>query len=206
MFRGNLDDYYSQIEEYFDEAKHSELYDRFTALDFKLNKNNYHFENIKKIIGKSDILDTEDYYSDIHLPIYYEVESFLVSLRSSVDILLHLVTFSFDLRIPTNEVNLYTVYNHKKLPKNVKNIFERYTRPFNNATWNFIYTSRNEVVHEKSVNQILPIEVDLFGYEKPTVFFEWENAQRELLSFFSQCLRFLETFVSQFLQSIKISL
>lgn len=206
MFRGNLDTYHSQIEEFFGENTHSELHEIFTALDFKLNKNDYHFDNIKKIIDKSDVLESEDYYNDIHLPIYYEVESFLVSLRSSVDILLHLVNFSFNLGIGTNEVNLYTVYTHKKLPKNVKNIFDRYTRPYNNATWNFIYTSRNEVVHEKSVNQILPIEVDLFGYEKPTVFFEWETAQREMLSFFSQCLRFLDTFVSQFLQAIKISL
>lgn len=206
MVGKEVSDYHAEIEEFFDESKHSELYDVFTALDFKLNKNKYHFENISRIITDSNILDKEDYYSEIHLPIYYEMESFLVSIRSSVDILLHLVNFSFNLSIPTNEVNLYNVYRHKALPKNVKNILDRYTRPYNNPTWNFIYTSRNEIVHEKSVNQILPIEVDLFGFDKPTVFFEWENAPREMLSFYSQCLRFLETFVSQFLLSVKISL
>ena len=206
MIDKELTEYHSEIEEFFDESKHSDLYDIFTALDFKLNKNRYHFNNINRIIDEADVLATEDFYNTIHLPIYYEVESFLVSLRSSVDILLHLVNFTFDLKLITNEVTLYQVFHHKKLPKNVKNIFERYTRPYNNPMWNFIYTSRNEIVHEKSVNQILPITIDLFGYEKPTVFFEWENAEREILVFFDQCLRFLERFVLQFLQSIKISL
>lgn len=205
MIGKELTEYHSEIEEFFDESKHSELYDIFTALDFKLNKNKYHLKNIHRIIDEADV-EKDDFYGEIHLPIYYEVESFLVSLRSSVDILLHLVNFVFDMKLNTNDVTLYQVFHHKKLPKNVKNIFERYTRPYNNPTWNFIYTSRNEIVHEKSVNQILPITVDLFGYEKPTVFFEWENAPREMLVFFNQCLRFLETFVLQFLQSIKISL
>jgi len=199
-------DYFDQIEDFFDESQHSELYDIFEALQFKIKKNNYHFKNIQNIIGQADLLEKEDYYNEIHLPIYFEVESFLVSLRTNVDILLHLLNFAFDMNIDKNNVTLYTIFHHKQLPKNVKNIFERYTRPYNNPTWTFIYTSRNEIVHEKSVNQILPIDIDLFGYEKPMVFFEWENAPREIIVFFQQCLRFLENFVSQLLQSVKISL
>lgn len=204
--RNDLSNYQLEIEEYFDETKHTNLHNIFSSLEFKLNKNQYHFDNIKNTIGNADVLDKPDYYETVHLSIYYEMESFLVSLRSSVDVLLHLVNFSFDLEVSTNDVNLYNVFHHKKLPRSVKHIFERYTKPYNNPTWTFIYTSRNEIVHEKSVNLVLPIDIRLFGFEKPTVFFEWEENQREMLVFFNQCVRFLETFVTQCLQAIRISL
>lgn len=205
MIQKTIMEYYNEIEDFFNENKHHELYDIFSSLEFKLNKNKYHFEQINEIIDNSSEL-IEDYYKEVHLPIYYEFESFLVSLRTSVDILLHLVDFSFDFKMNKNDITLYNIFHHKKLPKNLKNIFERYTRPYNNPTWTFIYTSRNEIVHEKSVSQILPITVDIFNFEKPTVFFEWEEIKREMITFLNQCLRFLETFATQFLQAIKISL
>jgi len=199
-------DYYVQISEFFEEEKQTELHDIFDAIRFKLNRNSYHLNNIEQIIEQAKDLERNDYYRDIYIPIYYEIEGFLVSLRSSVDILLHLINYCYNLRLKPNDVNLYNVYSHRSLPKGTKNIFDRYTRPYNNPTWNFIYTFRNEIVHEKSIHQVLPIRIDLFSEGEPLVFFILEDTDRELKSFFHNCLRFLDNFASQVFQSIEVSL
>lgn len=199
-------DYYVQLSDFFDEEKQTELHDIFDAIRFKLNRNTYHFNNIKRIIEQAKDLERNDYYSDIYLPIYYEIEGFLVSLRSSVDILLHLINFSYRFDLKENDVNLYNIYNHRNLPKPTKNIFDRYTRPYNNPTWNFIYTFRNEIVHEKSIHQVLPVRIDLFSNEEPLVFFMLDENDREITAFFNNCLRFLDNFASQVFQSIDVSL
>jgi len=199
-------EYYVQISDYFEEDKQSELHDILDAIRFKLNRNMYHVNNIKKIVEQAKDLERNDYYSDIYLPIYYEIEGFLVSLRSSVDILLHLINFTYRFELRENDVNLYNIYNHRHLPKPTKNIFDRYTRPYNNPTWNFIYTFRNEIVHEKSIHQVLPVRIDLFSNEEPLVFFMLEENDREMSAFFNNCLRFLDNFASQIFQSIEVSL
>lgn len=199
-------DYYVRISDFFEEDRQNDLHEIFDAIQFKLNRNMYHYENIQKIINQAKDLERNNYYSDIYLPIYYEIEGFLISLRSSVDILLHLINFSYDFKLKENDVNLYNIYNHRKLPKPTKHIFDRYTRPYNNPTWNFIYTFRNEIVHEKSIHQVLPIQIDLFTNEEPLVFFMLEDNSRELTAFFNNCLRFLDNFASQVFQSIELSL
>lgn len=199
-------EYYLRISDYFEEEEQNELHDMFDSIKFKLNRNDYHFENIKKIITQSKDLDRNDYYKDINLPIYYEIECFLTSLRSTVDMLLHLINFSYKMNLKQTEVNLYNVYHNRSLSKNTKNIFDRYTRPYNNPTWNFIYTFRNEIVHEKSIHQVLPVRIDLFSSEEPIVLFILGDTEKELVSFFNTCLRFLDNFASLIFQSIEISL
>lgn len=199
-------DYYVRISDFFDEEKQTTLHDMFESVRFKLSRNFYHLSNIEKIILQAKDLERNDYYRDIYMPIYFEIEGFLISLRSSVDMLLHLINYTNSLALKELDVNLYHVYNHRKLPKPIKNIFDRYTRPYNNPTWNFIYTFRNEIVHEKSIHQVLPIQIDLFTNEDPLVFFMLEDNTRELTAFFNNCLRFLDNFASQIFQAIELSL
>lgn len=198
-------DYYKQVEDYFEESKQNELYDIYDSLKFKINKNNYHFDNISRILSNSNIIEQADYYNDTHLPIYYEAESFIVSIRSSADILLHIINHAFCLSLERNEVTLYNVYHHAKLPKAIKTQFQFYTRP-DNPTWNFIYTSRNMIVHEKSINHLYPVHIDLFTMKEPIAFVEVDGVPKEVLTFFGQCLRHMERFTSDALLSIKTSL
>lgn len=197
--------YYDAVSEHYEEEKKQQLFEIFDALNFKLKRNTYHLSNINKILENATNLENNDYYNDIYMPIYFEIEGFLVSIRSSVDMILHLNNYVFDFGLPNIEITLASIYHHKELPKMVKNIFDRYTRPYKNPTWNFIYTFRNEIVHEKSVHQVLPINIDMFLTEKPSIFFSMDHSDKELLSFFNNCLRFLETFVSQMLSSIEVS-
>lgn len=198
--------YYESIAEGFHEEKQVELHDIFEAAQFKLNRNRYHFQNIKNIIEKSSNVETLDYYEDIYLPLYYEMESILVSLRSSVDMFLHLINNVFDFGLVQNDVNLYNIYHHKQLPQYVKNIFNRFTRPYNNPVWNFIYSARNDIVHEKSVNQVIPVNIDLFSSETPIVLLTWDGQEKEMISFFNQALKLLDNFGSELIQAVRISI
>jgi hypothetical protein len=202
----NVYDYLDDIIDFFDEDEQGKLHDLFDAIQFKLNRNFYHIDNIKNIVLKAKGIETERFYDSVYYPIYYEMEGFLVSLRSSVDILLHMLNFCFKFDLKGNEVTLYNVYHHPELPKNVKNIFDRYTRPYKNPTWNFIYTFRNETVHERSINQVLPIQIDLFTDAHSLVFFELENQEKEMMDFFNQCMRHLDNFTTQLFNAVKISL
>lgn len=202
----DMSEIYDDIFEKVSEGKQNSLHDYFDSIEFKLLKNAYHYDRIMETIKHAGKTDSDEFYNQVHLPIYFEMESFLVSLRSSVDVCLHLLNFVFDMDLKQNEVNLHTVFHHPQLPKSIRNIFERYTRPYNNPTWNFIYTSRNEVVHEKSVNQVLPLNIDFFSTSEPLFFFLYEKNDREMATFFNQCLKFLDTFISQLLQALKISI
>lgn len=202
----DLQEMCNDLSDFYDDEKQEKFHDIFDSLSFKLNKNVYHYNNIVRIVSDSKGLEQDNFYQSVHIPIYYEIESLLVSLRSSVDMILHLVNFTFDLALEGNNVTLGNVFRHKSLPKPLKNIFQRYTRPYDNPTWTFIYSSRNEIVHEKSVNQVLPISIDMFTSDEMLVFFQWEGHEKEMMTFFNQCLRFLETFSSQTFQAIKISL
>lgn len=199
-------EYYNRICDFFEEEEQNALHELFDSIEFKLNRTNYHLNNINSIMNQAGDLERLDYYKDIHMPIYYELEGLLVSLRSSVDMLLHLINFCYKMNLKNIEVTLYNIYSNRKLTKNTKNIFDRYTRPYNNPTWNFIYTFRNEIVHEKSINQVLPIKIDLFTLDTPLAFFVVENKEKEILTFLDQCMRFLDTFSSLIFQSIEVSL
>lgn len=198
-------DYYEAITESFSEEKQMKLHDIFESAQFKLNRNTYHLNKINAIIDKSSELDHHDYYEDIYMPLYYEIESLLVSLRSGVDMFLHLVNTVFDYGMMGNDVTLYSVYHHPELPKPVKNIFNRFTRPYNNPVWNFIYSARNEIVHEKSINQVIPINIDLFSAEQPIVLLQWEGQEKELFALLRQSLRLLDNFGAELLTAVRIS-
>lgn len=197
-------DYLRAILDKVDEDRYNRVSELFESINFKMSRNEYHFGNIKSIVRDTDIMEVENYYTSINLPIYFEMESLLVSLRSTVDILMHLINDLFELRL--DDVYIGNIFKHPRLPSEVKNILKKYTRTFDNTTWNFIYTSRNEIVHEKSIPQILPVNIDPFQFNQINVFMKWEDIDREIISFLNQCLKFLQNFCNQLYENILISI
>lgn len=202
----NLDNYLEKIFYHFEDEEVTNLETIFESLEFKYNKTLYHLENMKKQEKEASDIEMDNYYENVYYPLYYELESFLISIRSTVDICMHLINESFSLKIDNLNVHLNSIYKHNKLPKPTKNILKKYTHNRDNLTWNFIYTYRNELVHEKSVNQSLPIDINLFHTEKPTAYFELEGQQRNLITFCSNCLFLLDRFIMHLLEAINISL
>lgn len=198
-------DYFDLLSEHFDEEDQGKLQPLLDSIEFKLARNRYHFGNIKRIVEESDPT-SENLYEEIYYPVYFEMESLLVSLRSSVDLVLQLVNFSFGMKLDNMSCTLSNIYHHRSLPKPIKNILDRFTRPHQNPTWKFISSFRNESVHEKSIHQLLPISIDHFTTEKPLVFFEMDGVQKELLTFFAQSVRFIDTFSTSLFQAIHVAL
>ncbi|QST02338.1 hypothetical protein IMZ31_23080 (plasmid) [Pontibacillus sp. ALD_SL1] len=194
------------ISDSFDEQKQNELSDISASLKFKCKKTAYHYQQVQNLTKRSSIFDTANYYEEVNLPIYYESENFLIAIRSSVDVLMHYLSVFFDLNLSAKDVNVHSVYKHNKIPKGVKNTFHQYTRPYQNNIWLFIYEHRNEIVHQKSFDQILPIRIDLFSSDVPLIFLDWKGEEKELLTLYGASLRFLENFISQINQSIKLSI
>jgi hypothetical protein len=202
-----IESYFNLLQDYFYDEDYDKFKSIFDAIQFKLNRNDYHLNNIKRIVLEAKNINQDFYYEEIVLPIYYEMEGFLVSLRSSVDISLHLVNFAFKFGLESNDVNLFTIYRHASLPKSIKNVLERYTRPYDNKTWNFIYTFRNEIVHEKSIDQVLPLNIDFFSKaETINVYFDLHGENKEMIIFFQNCIRFLDTFSGDVFHGVKVGL
>jgi len=196
--------YLNAMLEKVDEEKYDSVTEIFQSIDFKSYRNQYHFSHIKQIIQETDVSNVEDIHQDVLYPLYVEIESLLVSLRSTVDILMHLVNEVFSLNL--KDVYIHNVFKHSRLPSPIKNVLKKYTRSFDNQTWNFIYNARNDVVHEKSVPQVLPINIDPFQFAQLIAFIKWEGVDREVITFFNQCLKFLQNFSNQLFESILISL
>lgn len=203
--------YFDDILDFFHDEKREKVSQHLQSLQFKMEKNHYHVGRLKKIIEQISI-DDEEFYNNIHLPIYYEAENLLITLRSTVDIAMHLINSSFSLGLTGMDVSTYHVYQHTQLPNQLKQIFYRFTRKKDNLAWNFISTSRNEIVHETSIPFVLPIHVDFFDIsdsvlgDNAFVFFDYESKKRDLLTFMNLCINFLSSFLSELLRSIFLSL
>ncbi len=202
MYKTDILHYQNEILKNFSKQEEQEkILQLFQNLVFKLEKNLYHLNNInlsiEKASGKNDFFTL--------MPIYFELESFLVSTRSSVDMLMHILNYCLDYDIDNYQVSVSSVYHSGRLSKPLKDIFDRYTTPYNNPTWSFIYLFRNEVVHEKSVFQALPIyfkEIldNYFLYAKIG------NSEKEITDYLKVCLRFLDTFIERVLSVLLVTL
>ncbi|GAB6463868.1 hypothetical protein bcgnr5390_17050 [Bacillus luti] len=201
--------YTFEIGEYFEGEDQQRVLEYIESMFFKFSKNQYHYNHIDRIVEKAQGDEIDSFYESIHLPIYYETESLLVNMRSTVDVALNLVNICFDLGIAKNNVTTHSIYFHPKLPIDIKNILNRFTRPKDNPVWSFIYMSRNEIVHEKSVEFVLPLHFDymeFLGDEKLFITFEREGQTKDIQMFFKQCIQFLESFVIEILRSSLASL
>lgn len=169
----------------------------FENLFFKLEKTLYHYNNINTSINisskKNDLLTL--------MPTYFELENFLITIRSSIDMFLHLLNAVLDLKIDNYKVSLGSIYKHPGLPTALKNNFNRYTTNHDNPIWYFIYNFRNEVVHEKSIFQSLKIEYkDILDHR--FLYISYENNNKEALDHLKVCVGFLDTFIDKSFQAL----
>ena len=202
----NLEYVYEKIMPLYDTEDFTRLADYIESIEFKYNKSYYHLLNLMNKIDAAMDFEQEDYYEKIYNPLYFELESFLIGIRTTVDITMHVLNESLDCKIEKNHVNLGSVYKSTKLTKAIKNVLHRYTHNRDSSTWSFIYQNRNEVVHEKGVNQILPITIDFFQGPKPVAYFEVEGEQRNINTFLENCLNFLKRFITHLFESLIVTL
>lgn len=200
MYKTNIAHYQDELLKTFvGDSEKQKVLDLFQNLVFKLEKNLYHLNNInlfiEKASGKNDFLSL--------MPIYFELESFLVSTRSSVDMLMHILNYCLHYEIESTQVSVSSVYRCKKLSKPLKEIFARYTTPYNNPTWSFIYLFRNEVVHEKSIFQVMPLQFKPV-LDHTFLYAKIENKDKEITDHLKVCLRFLDKFIERVLSILEI--
>lgn len=191
---------------YFEGESWEKLSELLETIEFKHNKSIYHLDNIKEKILKSTNFEQENYYENIYFTLYYELESFLIAVRSTVDIIMHVINKSLGLGLETFETNLGTVYRHPKLTVRVKNALHKYSHNRNNLIWEFIYQNRNEVVHEKSVNQTLPVSIDFFQGPEVQAFMEVNGEQKNLENFLAACVNFIQRFIIHLFEALSVSL
>ncbi|MCK2000638.1 hypothetical protein MZM54_04455 [[Brevibacterium] frigoritolerans] len=202
MYKTDLSLYQSEILKSFPEKEDQQrILELFQNLVFKLEKNLYHLNNInfsiEKASGKNDFFTL--------MPIYFELESFLVSSRSTVDMLMHILNYCLKYEIDNKQVSVSSLFHSGLLSKPIKDIFSRYTSPYDNPTWQFIYLLRNEIVHEKSIFQVLPIQFKPM-LEHQFLYARINNQEKEITDHLKVCLRFLDTFIDRVLSILEVSL
>ncbi|PDZ94640.1 hypothetical protein CON36_32725, partial [Bacillus cereus] len=147
----------------------------------------------------------DNYYDEVCNPLYYETESFVIAMRSTADIIMHIINRTMKLGIESSKVNLSTVYKHPKTTKTIKNILHRYTHNRDSALWNFFYQFRNEIVHEKSITQTLPITINFFNGPQPLAYFEINGQKQNVVIYLETALNFLKRFVIHLFEQIEIT-
>jgi len=194
-----------KLSEYYSDEEWDVLVDLLNSLEFKYNKTNYHFKNIKERIENSTNIDMDNYYEEVCTPLYYEIESFVIAMRSTVDIIMHIINKTMKLGIESSRVNLGTVYKHPNNTKMVRNILHRYTHNRDSALWNFFYQFRNEIVHEKSITQTLPIVINFFQVPHPLAYFEIKGQKQNVVTYLETAMNFLKRFVIHLFEQIEIT-
>ena len=168
------------------------LDDMLTTLDFRSSKTRYHFNKVR------DMLKTNKPLTDKEIDIlYYELENLIINIRSTVDNVLQLINELYKFGLSGISLNTKNVLKNPKCTNALKDIFFTHTHPKNHF-WNFIYTSRNELVHEICIKSHFPIIQDenyQEGIVKYTTYFINKNGDKEnILFFYSECVKLIEQF------------
>lgn len=203
--KNHIEKFTDRLSEFNSEEEFDTLVELLDSLEFKYNKTEYHLLNIKEKVEKSTNLHMENFYEEVCNPLYYETESFIVALRSTIDIIMHVINNALKLGIDRGGVHLSSVYKHRETPKTVRNILHRYTHNRESALWNFLYQFRNEIVHEKSINQSLPITIDFFQIPMPSAYFEINGEKKNVVSYLENALNFLRRFIIHLFEQIEIT-
>ncbi|MEJ1518038.1 hypothetical protein R3O67_33220 [Bacillus cereus] len=192
-----------KLSDYYNDEEWDALVELLDSLEFKYNKTSYHLVNIKQKLEKSTDFNIDNYYDEVCNPLYYETESFVIAMRSTADIIMHIINRTMKLGIESSKVNLSTVYKHPKTTKTIKNILHRYTHNRDSALWNFFYQFRNEIVHEKSITQTLPITINFFNGPQPLAYFEINGQKQNVVIYLETALNFLKRFVIHLFEQIE---
>lgn len=203
--KNNIEKLSDKLSDYYSDEEWDALVELLDSLEFKYNKTSYHLVNIKQKLEKSTDFNMDNYYEEVCNPLYYETESFVIAMRSTADIIMHIINRTMKLGIESSKVNLSTVYKHPKTTKTIKNILHRYTHNRDSALWNFFYQFRNEIVHEKSITQTLPITINFFNGPQPLAYFEINGQKQNVVIYLETALNFLKRFVIHLFEQIEIT-
>ena len=192
----NFDKIYNGILENYD-LDETFLDDILTTLEFRLKKNNYLYNNILKYSKDGDFEDLDC--------IYFEAENIIINIRSTLDNLLQLINLVYRLNLNGLDLNIKNVVKRKECSNAVKDIFLLHTHP-KNQVWNFIYTTRNEIIHEVCIKTKLPILHDeeyINGEIKNKIIFINKLGNKEdLLYFYKQCIKLINELCDECLYAI----
>lgn len=192
----NFDSLYNKILENFDISE-TLLDDILTTLEFRLNKNHYLFKNICALSKNKSSIEND--------VIYYESENLIINIRSTLDILLQLINVLYKMELSGINVSVKNIVRHKKMTNALRDIFSLHTHP-KNQFWNFIYTTRNEIVHEVCIKTQLPILLDEEYSEGKviykTVFINKSGDKEDLLFFYNQCVKLIDELADNILHVI----
>ena len=183
-----------------DEKKQAELSNLLRNLVFKLEKNIYHYNNIKKTMENTNSFDS--FFSK--LPLYFEIESIFVSMRSTIDMFLHLINFCFDLDIPKKSIHIQEILS-SNIPQSTKNILSKYTDRRNNKAWSFVYSMRNEIVHENSIIERTQLYVENFEGNN-VLFMTYREKDRNFLTLCRECFKLLDRLTQRTMADIERNL
>lgn len=195
MYNVNIDWYKANILEHYSETEGEVLKGLFKNVAFKLEKNLYYYQSILENVELSS--DSEDFLQ--MLPIYFDLETLFISLRSSVDVILHLINNILDLDLDPKTVTVNTLYHSLDRKSSLRSIFNKYTRKRNNNVWNFIYYFRNDIVHEKSVYDIMSFNFLSTG-EGKRLMINYRGSEEDFNSLFKRCFSLVDGLLEEVLQ------
>lgn len=182
----NFDNIYNGIIENFDISENY-LDDILTTLEFRLKKNHYNYNNIVNYI-KSGSVDNHDF-------IYFEAENLIINIRSTLDNLLQLINVAYKMNFSGTDVTVKNIIRSNKSTAALKDIFLLHTHP-KNQFWNFIYTTRNEIVHEVCIKTQLPLMFDEFYRDGEVLykvmFINKSGDKEDMLFFYKQCIKLMD--------------
>lgn len=177
------------------------LGEKVDALLFKFKKIQYLEKNIKEKTEKMLIKGGE---GGIYEEILFDFESYLITSRSIIDILMHCINIGLRLGLEGPDVNLGTIYHHQKLDRKIKNILHQYSHNKNIEIWSFIYTNRNKVIHDTSIDNVIPYEVNFISDNTVNFYIYWRDKRYRLEQILYQGTKFLENFTYHLFEIIRI--
>lgn len=182
----NFDNIYNGILENFDISE-GYLDDILTTLEFRLKKNHHCYNNIVNYIKRGDV-NNHDF-------IYFETENLIINIRSTLDNLLQLINVVYKMNYSGIDVSVKNIIKNKKCTNALKDLFLLHTHP-KNQFWNFIYTTRNEIVHEICIKTQLPLMLDESYRDGEVIykvmFINKSGDKEDLLFFYKQCIKLMD--------------
>lgn len=196
----NFDNIFIKITENFD-VDDIFLEDILTTLEFRLEKNHYHYQNILTYFKENPELNQEK--------IYFESENLIINIRSTLDNLLQLINVLYRMNFQGVNINVKNIIRHANCTTALKDVFLLHTHPKNHF-WNFIYTTRNEIVHEICIKSFMPTIIDT-NYEyneciKKIYFINKNGDKEDLLFYYKQCIKLMDELCSQSLHVLSNNL
>lgn len=178
----------------------NEIGEKIDILVFKYNKLEYLEENIKQRIEKM-----REEGGTGHEKILYDFESYLITSRTIIDILMHCINICLKLNIEHRDVTLGSIYHHPDLDEKVRNILRKFSHNRNSIIWDFIYTNRNKIIHQTSIDKLIPYDVNFISENEVNFYIYWKDERYKLEVIINQSNRFLKNFTYNLIEFLSVA-